>query len=53
MFSYSQSQVDQVYAYVQIQEAHHQKQTYREGYLEFLRKFTIEYDEQYIFHELI
>jgi len=53
VFSYSQSQVDQVYAYIQNQEAHHQKQTFREEYLEFLRKFTIDYDEQYIFQELL
>lgn len=53
VFSYSQSQVDQVYAYIQAQEAHHKKQTFREEYLEFLMKFKIEYDERYIFHELL
>jgi putative transposase len=53
VFSYSQSQVDKVYDYIQNQEAHHQKQTFREEYLEFLKKFRIEYDQQYIFHELI
>ncbi len=53
VFSYSQSQVDKVYKYIQNQEAHHKKQTFRDEYLEFLKKFKIEYDEQYIFHELI
>ncbi len=53
VFSYSQSQVDKVYKYIQNQEAHHKKQTFSDEYLEFLKKFKIEYDEQYIFHELI
>src|SRR4051794_37453938 len=53
VFSYSQSQVDKVYAYIQSQQTHHQKQTFREEYLVFLKKFKIEYDEQYLFHELI
>ena len=51
VFSYSQSQVDAVYRYIQNQEAHHKKQTFREEYLDFLRKFKVEFDEQYIFHE--
>jgi REP element-mobilizing transposase RayT len=53
VFSYGQSQVDRVYKYIQNQEAHHKKQTFRNEYLEFLKKFKIEYDEQYIFQELI
>jgi REP element-mobilizing transposase RayT len=53
VFSYSQSQVGSVYRYVLNQEAHHQKQTFRDEYLDFLRKFKVEYDEKYIFHDLI
>ncbi|MDB5211663.1 MAG: Transposase family [Sediminibacterium sp.] len=53
VFSYSQSQIDSVYKYIQNQEAHHKKQTFREEYLDFLQKFKVEYDEQYIFHDLI
>ena len=53
VFSYSQSQINNVYKYIQNQEAHHKKQTFREEYLEFLKKFAIEYDEQYLFHEPI
>jgi putative transposase len=53
VFSYSQSQVDSVYKYIQNQEDHHKKQTFKEEYLEFLQKFKIEYDEQYIFHDII
>ena len=53
VFSYSRSAVDKVYRYIQNQEAHHKKQTFRDEYLDFLKKFKIEYDEQYIFQELI
>jgi len=53
VFSYSQSQVDKVYRYILNQEVHHRKQNFREEYLEFLKNFKIEYDEQYIFQELI
>ena len=53
VFSYGQSQVDKVYKYIQNQEAHHKKQTFRDEYLEFLKKFKIDYDEKYIFQELI
>jgi len=53
VFSYSQSQIDIVYKYIQNQEAHHQKQTFREEYLDFLKNFKIEYDEQYIFQDLV
>jgi putative transposase len=52
VFSYSQSQVDKVYKYIQNQEAHHKKQTFRDEYLAFLKKFKVEYDERYIFQDL-
>lgn len=53
VFSYGQSQIDDVYKYIQNQEEHHKKQVFRDEYLEFLKKFHIEYDEKYIFQELI
>jgi putative transposase len=53
VFSYSQSQIHTVYSYVQRQEDHHKKQSFREEYLDFLRSFKIEYDEKYIFHDLL
>lgn len=48
-FSYSHSQIEQVYNYIQNQEKHHKKKTFKEEYLEFLKKFDIEYDERYLF----
>ena len=53
VFSYGQSQVDRVYKYIQNQEEHHKKQSFRKEYLGFLKKFRVEYDEQYIFQELL
>ena len=52
VFSYSQSHIDNVYKYIQNQEEHHKKCTFREEYLDLLKKFKVEYDEQYIFSHL-
>jgi REP element-mobilizing transposase RayT len=53
VFSYSQSQVDKVYKYIQNQEEHHKKQTFREEYLDFLKKFKVAYDDRYVFQDLM
>jgi putative transposase len=50
-FSYSKSHVQNVINYVKNQEKHHSKQTFRDEYIEFLKKFDIEYDERYIFQD--
>ncbi len=52
-FSYSQSNVDAVYKYIQNQVEHHKNQTFKSEYLEMLNKFEIEYDEKYLFEDLI
>jgi len=51
-FSYGKSQIPDVANYIEMQEKHHIKRTFREEYLEFLRKFEVEYDERYIFNEI-
>jgi REP element-mobilizing transposase RayT len=48
-FSYAKSQRDVVINYIKIQEEHHQKQSFKQEYLELLEKFEIPYDERYIF----
>jgi REP element-mobilizing transposase RayT len=53
VFSYRQRDVDQIYKYIQNQEEHHQRQTFKDEYLELLKEFEIGYDEQYIFQKLI
>lgn len=35
--------------YIQNQEKHHQKRSFEQEYLEFLKAFEIEYDENYLF----
>jgi putative transposase len=48
-FSYSHSQIKNVYNYIANQEQHHSKQTFQEEYMDFLKKFEIEHDIKYIF----
>ena len=48
-FSYSHSQLDNVYQYILNQEEHHRKRTFKEEYLAMLRLFEIEHDERYLF----
>jgi len=49
VFSYSHSHIHRVYNYILNQEKHHRKKTFKEEYLELLKKFEIEYDEKYLF----
>ena len=48
-FSYSKSNLDYVVKYIQNQEEHHQKKSFKNEYLHFLEKFEIEYNEKYLF----
>ena len=48
-FSYSHSHIDAVYQYILNQENHHKKKTFKQEYLELLKKFEIGYDEKYLF----
>ncbi len=48
-FSYSRSAIDSVVKYILNQKEHHKTKTFRQEYIEFLKKFEIEYDEKYLF----
>jgi putative transposase len=48
-FSYGRSQLDRVYRYIQNQDRHHLKQSFKEEYLEFLNKYEIEYNPNFLF----
>jgi len=48
-FSYSHSQIKNVYNYILNQEIHHKQKTFKEEYVEFLKKFELEYNEKYLF----
>lgn len=49
VFSYSRSQIDGVIKYIMNQQDHHKKLTFKEEYLDFLKKFEIDYNERYLF----
>ena len=51
-FSYSKSHTDAVVKYILNQQELHRKTTFMEEYKEMLRKFDVDFDEQYIFKEL-
>jgi REP element-mobilizing transposase RayT len=48
-FSYSRSQRNNVIQYIIKQEEHHKVRTFKEEYLDLLKRFEINFDEQYIF----
>lgn len=48
-FTYSRSHMDKVYKYIENQERHHQKTTFRSEYINFLNRYQIEYDKRYLF----
>ncbi|MFY7965194.1 MAG: IS200/IS605 family transposase [Chitinophagaceae bacterium] len=52
-FSYGKSQLKDVIAYINNQEQHHKVKTFKEEYIDFLQKFEVEYDEKFIFKDLV
>ena len=48
-FSYGHSQLNAVIRYIQNQEKHHQRSSFRNEYLTLLRKFDIAFDDKYVF----
>ena len=52
-FSYGHSQLTRIIRYVRDQEKHHQRVSFRNEYLQFLRKFEIDHDERFIFKDVI
>jgi REP element-mobilizing transposase RayT len=52
VFSYLHSHIDKVYNYILNQEAHHKKKTFKEEYLELLKKYEIDFKEEYVFEFL-
>jgi len=48
-FTYSRSHINNVYNYILRQEQHHKKTRFKDEYIEFLKKFEVDYDERYLF----
>ena len=47
-FSLGQSQLPVLLRYIDGQEEHHKKQTFKEEFLAFLKRYRVEYDERYL-----
>ena len=48
-FSYSHSDIDNVIRYINNQEEHHKKSSFKDEYIGFLDEFQMEYDPKYLF----
>ncbi len=48
-FSYNHSSLNDIISYIKNQKTHHEKKLFKDEYLEFLKKFEIEFDEKYLF----
>jgi putative transposase len=48
-FSYGHSQLERIYQYIENQEEHHKKKTFREEYIQLLEKYEISYNEKFLF----
>jgi len=52
-FSYGHSQLTHILRYVHEQEKHHERLSFRDEYVRFLRKFEIDHDERFIFKDVL
>lgn len=48
-FSYSHSQLSTVIRYIQNQQAHHRRTSFKEEYVELLKRFNVAHDQRYVF----
>jgi len=48
-FSHSRSQLGTVIRYLENQQKHHARRSFRDEYVELLEKYGVEYDQRYIF----
>ena len=49
-FTHSRSQIDKVVKYINNQEKHHKKKSFKNEYLNILKQNDIKYDNQYLFN---
>ena len=52
-FSYGKSDLAKIIAYIEKQEEHHRKKSFTEEYKDFLIAFEVDFEDQYIFQELL
>ena len=51
-FSYSHSQLTTIINYIRRQEDHHKTKTFKEEYVEFLKHYEIDFQQEYIFEDI-
>lgn len=51
-FSYSHSQLDVIIKYIRNQEEHHKTKSFKEEYIEFMKRYEIDYKTEYLFEEV-
>ena len=52
-FSYSRSQINTVALYIENQQVHHARKSFLDEYRNMLNDFSVDYDEKYIFREMV
>lgn len=52
-FSNSRSQIDGVVKYILNQKEHHLKKTFKEEYLGILKDYDVDYNDKYVFEDLL
>ena len=53
VFSYSKSHINAVVKYIEDQEQHHRRKTFREEYIQLLNQFTVNYDKRYLLKDVL
>lgn len=48
-FTYSRSQINNIYKYIENQESHHKKKTFHKEYFDILTKHKVEFDQKFLF----
>lgn len=48
-FSYRLRDIDEICWYIQNQDEHHRKKSFKEEYIQMLNDFSLEYEEKYLF----
>lgn len=48
-FTYSRSQLENVFYYIQNQEKHHERSTFKAEYVQFLKNYKIDFNEKFLF----
>lgn len=51
-FSFSHSHIDAIVKYINNQEQHHKIKTFREEYIDMLKKYNVQFDEKYILNDV-